>query len=232
MYLHRPIPDITTKITSPEFVVDVIKVGRREGYAKLVYGNPEAPCSWDDIQAGDHPAWNLQAAYNELWERYWANIVDIHVQPDDMPEILTMYDVVFSTIPAKALCQNPAHIFKSQDIWVIHGHAESFHATLGSMMYYNGYPPDSSVGGIMGPDWYRFSQICGYQAWEYSFEQNKYHHLKSQKLSRGTKPLDNNCDCFPEVQRLGRFGKWKKGVLTHHAFEEAEDRMVRVVELV
>ena len=31
------------------------------------------------------------------------------------------------------------------------------------------------------------------------------------------KPIATNCDCFPNVIRAGRFGTWKKGVLTHDA---------------
>jgi hypothetical protein len=38
---------------------------------------------------------------------------------------------------------------------------------------------------------------------------------------RVRKPLETDCTCWPKVVRAGRFGQWRKGVLTHHAYEMA-----------
>jgi len=39
------------------------------------------------------------------------------------------------------------------------------------------------------------------------------------------KPIRTSCRCFPDVHRMGRYGKWKKGVLSHEAWEEANKIM-------
>lgn len=226
MYLHKPIPGITPGINSPEFMVDVIKNGTRDGYAKLVYGDPNAPCSWDVIKPGRNPAWHLGAAYNKLWDLYADDIIHCNLHPIAVADILKENDIVFSTVPAKAICNDPRHEFKGQKIWVDHRRADPNQITYESIMVYNGYPPDGSVTGMIGYEWYRFSQICGYQAWEYT----SVPAWARGSFSEGLKPIITDCDCWPNLIRLGRFGKWEKGVLTHHAFEEAETTMVRAVE--
>jgi hypothetical protein len=37
--------------------------------------------------------------------------------------------------------------------------------------------------------------------------------------------LSNECDCHPEIIRMGRYGEWTKGVLVHHVFERVESLM-------
>jgi hypothetical protein len=94
------------------------------------------------------------------------------------------------------------------------------------MMYYNGYPPDGSVGDTIGFDWYRFSQINSYQCWEHSSEPGPDCNMERYSVNEGFKPISTDCDCCPSLRRIGRFGKWEKGQLTHHAyhqvFEEAD----------
>src|SRR5436853_355407 len=59
MYLHRPIPGIHHEDDPPDFTLDITKYGTREGYARNVYGDPTADCSWDVIEEGETPAWDL-----------------------------------------------------------------------------------------------------------------------------------------------------------------------------
>jgi hypothetical protein len=242
MYLHEAIPGLNDPLV-PDFEIDVIKVGSREGYAYNVYRNREAPCSWDVISPGPTPAWDLAAAYSKLWERYLPNIREYQIGPSDMGVIANNYPVVFSSIPAPAIC-NKQHEFLSQDIWVIHGpHINPIEGVNdGNMMYYNGVPWDGSFAAMTddytsndghgygptymrGHDWYRFSQINGYQAWEYSRPETVAED-NPRTLSTGKKPLATTCHCweqYPSFYRIGRFGTWRKGVLTHHAYREAQE---------
>lgn len=227
MYLHRPIPAVTNDIMMPDFEIDVIKSGTREGYAYNVYGSKRAPCSWDDIPQGLTSAWDLHAVYDLLWERYSPTIRTLDITPEDLGSILHNYPKTLCTIPAPALCRH-GHEFSSKDIWVVHGEGRAMIKGVNDddIMYYNGVP--SEHGGHL---WYRFSQIKGYQAWEYSSEPGEWGAAElewGRHLSVGVKPLKNDCSCWTgwaSFYRLGRFGKWEKGVLTHHAYEEAQEAM-------
>jgi hypothetical protein len=199
MYLHKPIPDIET----PETIVYFDKIGTREGYATKVYGRPDSPCSWDIFPEGKVPAWNLADVYDRLWERYESRIIHWDVKSDDIEPIQQTCDLVINTAPALSFCTR-CHPFQWARIWV--RKAEMLHAHLPkpNIITYNGDPMTG---------WYRCSQLFGWINFEYG------HPVPN--AVEGRKPIQNSCNCHPEVLRLGRFGKWEKKVLTHHAYEEA-----------
>jgi len=217
MYLHAPIPGISPK--EPELQIQVYKMGTKEGYASNVYGDPAADCSWENFQDGPTPGWDLALAYGKLWDRYEDVIIDVGVTSRQIPDFVKAYDLVFSTIPQKKLCDDWSHTFTSAQIFVLHGPGR---IDSPNVMYYNGLPP-SDWGS-----WYRYSSIRGYQSWEYSVTQAPPY-LKQKRsdltLIQGIKPLKTNCTCHPFVHRLGRFGKWNKHVFTHHAFKEVTDAL-------
>jgi hypothetical protein len=221
VYLHKNIPDLTKM--RPEFSVEIIKYGDREGYAQNVYGDPKADVSWDTFKSGLYHAWDLAGAYDRLWDRFEDKIRDVAIGPDDVVSCSESGDLVFSTIPLPYLCENPYHIFNKQQIWVRHGRTHE--PQMYSMMIYNGLTADG-LRGLVGPQWYRYSLIRGYAAWEYSrVEDAPTEEDPFLQLSQGVKPLSTNCTCHKNIIRLGRFGKWQKGVLTHHAYEEALNAM-------
>lgn len=219
MYLHEAIPQLTD--ASPDYEIMIIKVGTRAGYAKLVYGDPDHSVSWDKFTDGSTPGWNLKAAYDELWNRFQGDIREVDLDPiETVAAIQENYPVVISTVPRKAMCFSPEHVFEEQEIWIQHGPGQDLIEGVNDddMMYYNGYPPDGSVQGMIGPDWYRFSQLDRYQAWEYSRKPSSSTMPDWQTLSHGGKPTRTNCSCWPEFYRVGRFGCWDKHQLTHHAY--------------
>jgi hypothetical protein len=230
MYLHRSIPHITPN--APELEIDVVKVGCREGYAENVYGDPTAPVSWDKFEPGPTPGWNMAKAYDALWKKYSDKIVDKNVNVGMLNRLASLSVPVFSTIPATHTCDDPNHRFEKQKIWVLHGPAGRFMKKgIGSdTMYYNGYTLDGRYG-MIGFEWYRYSQLNGYQSWEYASD-DPPRNLEAGKqqdgnmtLSLGYKPLRTDCDCHPGIRRLGRFGRWDKSVLSHHVFEEVYDAL-------
>jgi len=212
MFLHRWIPEITNNRYN--FKITFIKEGTREGYAFNVYGDESAPCSWDAFPNGELPAWSLSRAYDKLWERFGGRVTPIRITVDTMAILLNNWEYVFSTIPANTICAHPkVHTFKSQPIWIEHGPATAER----NVVIYNGRILDPKI-------WYRYSLIEGYRAWEYSNPKLETGDV-DLKLSEGIKPLSTTCDCWTGFQgfhRLGRFGRWEKGILTHHAYEEAE----------
>src|SRR4051812_13279456 len=242
MYLHRAIPGIHEQ-DHPDFDIDVMKVGSKEGYAYNVYGDRDAPCSWEQFESGYTPGWDLRKTYDFLWDEMLPKIRVFELNAQHIGSICANYPLVLSTMPAPAYCVQ-GHTFEKQDIWVVHGEGTHLIEDVndGNIMYYNGIPHDGSFRAqvdedidsdedhqyTIGHDWYRFSQINRYQAWEFPREPNGEWEggsspplASGRTLSEGIKPLRNNCTCFTGYKsfvRLGRFGQWRKGVLTHHAY--------------
>lgn len=197
-YLHCAIPEITN--VDPDFHLKFVKLGTRDGYAQKVYGNPEAECSWDEFEGSTVGAWSMQTAYETLWRRWESRIHGVDVDTRLVRELVRGHGLVVSTIPVKVLCSDHYHKFPSQKVWIA-DHAQP------------GTPPNSIVyNGRMGDWWYRTSDIQGHASTEASVP------LMGARI--GYKPLDTDCGCMPEVLRAGRFGRWQKGVLVHHVWEE------------
>lgn len=200
-YLHSPIPDVNK--TEPDAMVRFRKLGTAEGYALKVYGDARHPTSWDKFE-GEHPAWELQPIYDELWRRYAENIIPMKVMSDTVKEFLQSHSVVISTIPPHSYCKNPAHRFPHRNIWVTEFAPE---CDRDNEIVYNG------IIGTAGAR-YRSSRLFGRTSSEYAEK------VPGAQMAPGFKVLPTNCDCFPDLMRVGRFGKWQPGVLVDHAFQE------------
>jgi hypothetical protein len=205
VFLHSPVPGLTSKI--PDGNIDFIKRGTRGGYAQKVYGNTFAECSWDRFPVGLWPAWSMFDLYDKLWDTFGSGIEEATINPRFTAENTNGYDLVISSIPVPCICRNSGHSFPSQPIFTI---GVSANARVKDSIIYNGDPIDA---------WYRSSNIFGHGSTESTigFSWSRYwrHEVKT-----GYKPLNTDCDCFPHIARVGRFGQWKKGVLVHHAYEQ------------
>ena len=229
-YLHRYIPDVTSE--DPDMTIDIAKVGTKEGYAKLVYGDRNAPVSWEHFEPGTIPAWDLRIAYDKLWDQYGDRIVRGNIDWRHAAMIGEEYDKTFSTIPMRHLCNRNGHKFPHINIWVLvqPPWMERWDSGL-HIMYYNGYPPDGSEGGWIGYDWYRFSKINGWSAWEFTKPVDPETDLWGDRyIVQGMKPMGTDCTCaeFLGIIPIGRWGKWERGVLTHHAYEEVSRAVLNV----
>lgn len=194
-FLHEPIPGMTAEPAQIVFH----KVGTREGYATKVYGDPTAPCSWDEYEDGIRPGWSLMEVYNDLWEKFEDKINDLKINQATLSSLEEREaDLYISAIPATTLCGHK-HRFAFKNIWV-----ERYATGIGSenTVVYNGHTTDP---------WYRSCQLFGDSSTEYSDP-------REGDAFQGVKPLWTDCHCRDMWRRVGRFGKWKKGVLTHHAF--------------
>jgi hypothetical protein len=206
VYLHEPVEGLTASM--PDGEVEFIKRGDRRGYAAKVYGSPDARCSWDSFPEGTRPAWSMFAIYDKLWKLYNDRIenVDIDAKLADEYE-RNIFDLVISTIPAPIICSNSEHKFPQQRIYLLD---KSVDSGLVNGILYNGDPRDH---------WYRTSNIFGSQATESTipFEEDLIDIFKA-KTAIGFKPLWNDCDCHPHINRIGRYGRWTKGILVHQAY--------------
>ena len=202
-FLHREIPGITDP--SPDGKVYFVHVGSDVGYAIKVYGNAGAPTSWKEYHDGEHDVWNMRRAYARLWADYEKLIIDAPLDADRVDALVRSYDMVFSTIPLKAICRRPQeHTFDDQPVWI----SNEDRYTDDNQIVYNGLDPEVAP-------WYRASKIFGVPGVEYPAPP------VGIDAVRVSKPLRNDCTCHPEVTLLGRYGKWQKGELIHHAYEGA-----------
>jgi hypothetical protein len=208
-YLHESIPQLTA--SEPDGAVTYVKRGTEQGYAQKVYGSPDAHVSWSKFYEGEHEIWNMSKMYEQLWENFEDSIRDYQMGPGTIPELTNEYPLVINSIPAPKLCTDITHSFKNQTIWVSSDLEDCDilpRKRLGdNIIVYDGTSENH---------WYRASVIDGKVAVETTKEG-----MSDKGWSYGHKPIRTDCDCWPEVHRVGRFGCWKKGVLSHHAFWDA-----------
>jgi len=200
-FLQQAIPDITDG--EPDGHIVFNKVGTRQGYATQVYGRPDAPCSWDEYEEGLQPAWHLRSVYDDLWTLYSRYITDLELNSAILTSLEERQDVDFrfSAVPAQVICWDHAvHKFDYKRVWATETPAVHLDDNV---IVYSGREQDS---------WYRTSNLFGHYSTEWS------HQIGGAKT--GIKPLSTNCNCRPMWQRIGRFGRWKRGVLVHDAFND------------
>lgn len=204
-YVHEHIPG--TPGQRADGLIRFEKWGVKKLYAERVYGSPDAECSWDKFEEGDVQAWSMGRVYDWLWDQYEKDITDTDVNSNVVDILRGDYDLVISSIPAPILCDIREHRFESVGV------------NIAPVFALPEDPRDNTIiynGGLKG-DWYRTSRIFGNASTE-----SRYDMLGAV---RGVKPLRHSCDCRPHVMRVGRFGRWERGVLVNHAFHAVANRM-------
>ncbi|QKY79538.1 oxidoreductase [Streptomyces phage Lizz] len=209
-YLHAPIPGVS--LADP-FLINYEISGSVAGYRDKVYG-PDAKVEVSpETLVGRHLAWDIREAYDSLWSLYGSDVHDVDITPTILSKLIKDWkpNAVISTIPANILCYDGRHKFLSEQIWATN---ELECQLSDNTVLCNGEP---------GFDWYRASKILGFTNTEWPHD--KYPLTYNGQIWRVIKPISTSCRCFPDVHRMGRYGKWTKGVLSHEAWEEANKIM-------
>ncbi len=215
-YLSAPIKGVTPE--NPVAIVEYITRGTHQQYRDKVYTKvkndavlgPVSPAALPQEQ----PAWDMRVAYDHLWRMYEEDILDMPIRGSVVAEMRSSpafrgANLVVSTIPAPALCINPQHYFYSQPVYIAPG--------------YMGSIPDNTVicNGESTPSWYRTSRVFGHGYTEWPDRKKP----PVTAVRRVEKPIATNCDCWQNVNqpinRVGRFGAWKKGILIGDVYNEA-----------
>lgn len=220
-YLHGPIPNLDLRTTT----VDYQLVGTADDYAAKVYGNRLMAGTVSPVSlTGSHPAWDLRQAYDRLWERWESYIMDVTLSPADIEPFLHFQrpDVVINSLPLPVLCQRPEeHAFRAEECWAM-GDAPALGQTVPVPC-----PEDTVVcNGDPDTGWYRVSHIFGHKTAEWPGLRPR---PPFEGVVRFKKPLATTCTCWhlsegeqkQDILRVGRYGTWTKGVLSHEAFNTA-----------
>lgn len=221
-WLHAPIHGVTNR--SPDGEVKYHLRGSSLVYGRKVYGAQKVSSSFGQF-VGDgevQEAWDLRNAYKKLWRMYEGQISNYVFDPGSMKILIgsQMFDYCISTIPASEICymRESIHSFKYQPAWV----------TPRSPAPVPGQPrlPDGDEDFVVynGEDtepWYRTSSVFGHTTTEYPYvDFEEAPDVPGAFLIK--KPLETDCNCWRDsVLKAGRYGQWKKGVLTHHVYEES-----------
>jgi hypothetical protein len=212
-YLHAPIPEVNDG--DVPFRVTYRLRGTVEGYRDKVYGPGFREDVSPEALEPDHDGWNIRAAYDLLWMHYQGRIVDQTFdnpgQLHDMIGARTDVGHWVSSIPAPLLCSSNMHGFQAQQVWA-----------LGDAPERGQFSPITTAlnevvcSGEKETSWYRCANILGYNTVEWPNGKKP----PIEGVTDVLKPTGTNCDCLPMVHRIGRYGKWTKGVLSHSAFFE------------
>jgi hypothetical protein len=230
-YLHAPIPGLTDG--SDPVTVDYRLRGTVEGYREKVYGPKPVVTSVETLGA-THQAWDIRRAYGKAWDLYQDRIQSQEVTPEFLgvaawtPEMEPLgprligpeFDVVLNSIPADRVCYQPdQHRFHSTSIWAMGDAPER-----GSWAP-NVVPFDNTVicDGTRDTGWYRASQVYGYTTVEWPGKSKP----PMTGVAQVVKPIGTDCNCYRQGMPykyipIGRYGAWSKGILSHHAYTQAE----------
>lgn len=220
-YLHSPIPGLPEIRTT----IDYQLVGTAAGYRDKVYGpNANVRVSPESL-VGTQLAWDIRAAYYAAYDHYEPRVIEASIDLTWMqtefgnPQVKDYWQAIVSTIPAPTLCleRDPnrsatEHQFQSRKVWAVGDAPELGQycpiAVPANTVVCNGDPERA---------WYRAANVFDYCTAEWPDDRKPPVSGVAQVL----KPISTNCDCWPQVTRLGRYGAWQKGYLADEAYVRA-----------
>lgn len=212
-YLHEPIPGLHAVETTIRYVYR----GDAESYARKVYGDVKV----DSVSFQQFPerqtVWDIRGAYYDAWNRYADRIIHTPgmsaMDVEDLLETNNTYRWVVSSLPVPDLCQG-VHRFANQKIWALGDAPERG-------IFCPIQPDADSVwyDGTKNVGWYRASNAFGYNTCEWPYGGPK---PPITDIATVVKPVKTDCDClsgkYKRFIRVGRYGTWTKGVLSHEAY--------------
>jgi hypothetical protein len=216
-YLHAPIPGLTEERDC--FDLEYVLRGTVDGYRAKVYGPGSNAETSPERLLGFHRAWNIRTAYERAWERYENLVEHAELRPEAVEALAqtarsAKRTLVISSLPAPVLClRRDLHRFEVAEIWAMGDAPE-----MGQYAPVTVTPETVVCNGEDSPRWYRAANILGHRSVEWPSGQKP----PVNGVAKVQKPLWTNCDCQPGVIRVGRYGTWTKGILSHQAYEEVQ----------
>lgn len=219
-YLHMPIPGLS--LAPPQTVTYKI-MGTEQQYADKVYGGKLSARQVSPAYLnGEQRAWDIREAYYRGWEYYASLITSMAIDSSSIHSLMQSFDMVVSSIPAREICGDMTgkHEFYSEDVWAVGDAPER-----GIFCPISVPPWEVHCNGEENPRWYRASNVFGYKTCEWPGEKAP----PVQDIAKVIKPISSSCDCWggKNLLRVGRYGTWRKGVLSHEAYYEIKKGLKR-----
>jgi hypothetical protein len=217
-YLHKPIPALKNGAGTEGVMVTYESWGSAQQYREKVYGDSWSGSVSPEDLAASHMAWDIRLTYNELWDMYWTRIMETDLakaEPSWIEWLTEQYDLVVSSVPKPLLCYK-GHTFSAQEVWAIGDAPER-----GVMSPVRPEANHVVCNGEPAPGWYRAANVFGFCSVEYPEDSKP----PIPGAALVNKPTTNNCDCWPSILHVGRYGKWEKGVLSHEAFDDVMEAL-------
>ncbi len=162
--------------------------------------------SFSGVEDGkEQDAWSLVKIYEALWAFLGESMNKVVVTPEWIEENANEFKAIISTIPLPALCKGDHHF-------------ASVKVSIAQECILNGTPDNTIVyDGSKDRSWYRCSRIADIGGTEWGQGLRRPPPIGGP-LRTVAKPIRHNCDCWPNLITVGRYGAWKKGLLAHDGF--------------
>ena len=216
-YLHEEIPGIYCG--RPHDVSYELVDGTIEDYRLKVYGQ-----HWDgDVSPGtldgEHKAWDIRLAYSSLWTLYSKYITTLNLDQRGQGNLRLInrvgenleLDKIISSIPRKAWDSDDGN-FRSSEVWA-YGDAPELEQRC-SIRPGGDFRVICDAGTERA--WYRASEVFGHATVEWPEGRKP----PIPGVARVLKPLDHRSTAAYDMIHVGRYGEWKKGVLSTDAFRK------------
>ena len=213
-YIHGEIDDLPGFIQP--FVVTYRHFGMEAGYRHKIYGRAMdcGGTSWSTF-ADEEQAWPMVDIYDYLLDQMLglASFYPLAVDDHECEIMVDTFDYVFNTAPLNKISNNGE--FVSEKVFI--APLNLYRVPNNEIQYYG----DDRLA-------YRASNILGAGSTEFPsrIRREMLPGFVTSQLKEIHKPLRCEGVELPGVYRLGRYGKWRKGVLAHHVYEE----VLRILE--
>lgn len=220
-YLHEPIPEI---VNYDECVrITYHTNGTPEDYRRKCHG-----AAWDgDISKEDfeeeHFGWDIRHAYDKLWYKYGRDVVDCEIT-GDVGQIDTIAnvegaDLVISSLPRTLWAR--FYPLRGQRFVYSEGWAAGDAPENGQFVPFTTERDNQIIcDGTDEVGWTRLSRVFGYTSCEWPVTTKP----PLNGIAKIQRPLRYEpgigIDPANSMMHVGRYGTWKKGVLTTDAFKE------------
>lgn len=208
-YLDRPVPDLNNA-TNPDTIIFHRVAGDELGYRRKVYGPGDdvvEESEFVEVYNGmREPAWSLRRAYNRLWDMWEEEIVDKEITANFVRKVREDFDLVFSTVPLMSICSHRNgnfHNFYLRQSLIAPVMLEKL---VGDCVLWD---------GTKNRSWFRMSLVFGEAATEWATGAPV---PTMDKLMKITTPISSDCDCWPDIVRVGRNGAWSRKEQTSEVF--------------